>query len=342
MSFFTLPTELLIIIFKLVGAEEFRARLELLTVCKPWLRFAQMVMVENLAFSSKTMDQFPPVSESARILISENMISLSINLSDFSSSKTSRDIARRPLCIGEYVSNMKSAHDAWTSKVDNRLRDLGVLLSSCKKLRQVDLVAFTLHDPLMSNFTWPREPNLLNSSITYILSPNYVRGLTHLFIDTAGRLIEDEGGLWSRFHTCSLIAKNFHTLRVLHVRLKNICPEILNTKKYTQRPPIEELIIALNNHDMYGSPMMQGYTHRCSRKFRALDMTNQKQHLLKDLADAAFAIAPTLPRIRLLQIDQICGLSGERVRTVDCITGKSIVYKSRDDIEGETEYDLSE
>lgn len=339
MSLFTLPTELLIMIFERVGADEFRARLELLTICKSWLSLAQMVMVESLDFSSKTIDRFPPASESARSLISESMINLSINLSDFSSSGIFRDITQ-PMSVGEYVSKMKSAHDAWTSKVDERLRKLGLLLSSCKKLRRVDLVAYTMHDPLMYNFTWPRQPNLLDSSIRHILSPNLAHGLTHLFIDTAGRIIEDEGGVWSRFHTCSLIANHFRTLRVLHVRMKNICPEILNVEGYTQHPPIEELVITLNNHDMYGSPMTQGYTHRCSRKFRHLEMINQKQYLMKDLADAAFAIVPNLPRMRVLQIDQICALPGEWIRAVDCITGKRVIYKSRDDLEGETEYDL--
>jgi hypothetical protein len=122
--------------------------------------------------------------------------------------------------------------------------------------------------------------------------------------------------------------------------MKNICPEILNVEGYTQHPPIEELVITLNNHDMYGSPMTQGYTHRCSRKFRHLEMTNQKQYLMKDLADAAFAIVPNLPRMRVLQIDQICALPSEWIRAVDCITGKRVIYKSRDDLEGETEYDL--
>ena len=342
MPLFALPTELLIMIFELVGADEFRARLELLTICKSWLGLAQMVMVESLVFSSKTIDRFPPAPESARSLISESMINLSINLSDFSSSGIFRDITQRPLSVGEYVSKMKSAHDAWASKADERLRKLGLLLSSCKKLRRVDLVAYTMHDPLMFNFTWPREPNLLDSSIRHILSPNLAHGLTHLFIDTAGRIIEDEGGVWSRFHTCSLIAKHFRTLRVLHVRMKNICPEILNVEEHTQHPPIEELVITLNNHDMYGSPMTQGYTHRCSRKFRHLEMINQKQYLMKDLADAAFAIAPNLPRMRVLQIDQICALPGEWIRAVDCITGKRVIYKSRDDLEGETEYDLDD
>jgi len=314
----------------------------LLAVCKSWLSLAQVVMVESLVFSSKTIDRFPPASKSARSLISESMINLAINLSDFSSSGIFRDITQRPLSVGEYISKVKSAHDAWTSKVSECLRKPGLLLSSCKKLRRVDLVAYTMHDPLMFNFTWPREPNLLDSSIRHILSPNLARGLTHLLIDTAGRIIEDEGGVWSRFHTCSLIAKRSRTLRVLHVRMEDICPGVLNVEGYTQHPLIEELVITLDNHDMYGSPVTQGYTHRCSRKFRPLEMINQKQYLMKDLADAAFAIAPNLPRMRVLQIDQICALPGEWIRAVDCINGKRVIYKSRDDLEDETEYDLGD
>lgn len=86
--------------------------------------------------------------------------------------------------------------------------------------------------------------------------------------------------------------------------------------------------------------MTQGYTHRCSRKFRPLEMINQKQYLMEDLADAAFAIVLNLPRMRALQIDQTCALPGEWIRAVDCITGKRVIYKSRDDLEGETEHDL--
>lgn len=63
---------------------------------------------------------------------------------------------------------------------------------------------------------------------------------------------------------------------------------------------------------------------------------------MKDLADAASAIAPNLPRMRVLQIDQICALPGEWIRAVDYITGKRVIYKSRDDLEGETEYDLGD
>lgn len=85
-------------------------------------------MVESLVFSSKTIDRFPPASESARSLISESMINLSISVSDFSSSGIFRDITQHPLSVGEYVSKMKSAHDAWTSKVGERLRKLGLFI----------------------------------------------------------------------------------------------------------------------------------------------------------------------------------------------------------------------
>ena len=46
--------------------------------------------------------------------------------------------------------------------------------------------------------------------------------------------------------------------------------------------------------------------------------------------------------MRVLQIDQICALPGEWIRAVDYITGKRVIYKSRDDLEGETEYDLGD
>jgi len=60
--------------------------------------------------------------------------------------------------------------------------------------------------------------------------------------------------------------------------------------------------------------MTQGYTHRWFAQIPSSGNDNQKQYLMKDLVDAASAIVPNLPRMRVLQIDQDMRSSGEWIR----------------------------
>lgn len=76
----TLPTEILSLILKAVGSEEFSSRLEMLTVCKAWYQISQPVMLKDLTLSAATFIRFPPISPKARQLLRTHIRTLSVQV----------------------------------------------------------------------------------------------------------------------------------------------------------------------------------------------------------------------------------------------------------------------
>src|SRR5213078_4539891 len=76
----SLPPETLSAILHLVGAAEFRARLDRLLVCKSWYRIAHAVLLEEVKLSAKGLEKLSLRINRLQPLLSSRVNSLSIHL----------------------------------------------------------------------------------------------------------------------------------------------------------------------------------------------------------------------------------------------------------------------
>src|SRR5438046_1624762 len=78
-----LPTETLTAILHLVGAAEFRARLDRLLVCKAWYQIAHAVLLEDVKLSANGLEKLSLRINRLQPLLSSRVNSLSIHLVGF-------------------------------------------------------------------------------------------------------------------------------------------------------------------------------------------------------------------------------------------------------------------
>ena len=262
MGLLSLPLQLMIIIFHLVGLDEFRASPGLLTVCRAWYRIVQPLILQDLTFSAATLQSFVysayPSIQRRSELLQTHVRTVSIDVTNIRGPQK----GPRP---GERFEHVLF-HD-WCSEMGRVLRDFNPLLYNLTALTSFSLTVFHNWQPKCAksgHAYW--QPWLGSFAVTQLLNYLPTSALTSLKLDLCHSTItpRQKGA-----HICPSVAFHLPTLRHLYLRLERICPLAIMVKKRGPKLPLKSLVINLsladNHHSQHSRPctIPQGpYNHR--------------------------------------------------------------------------------
>ncbi len=152
--------------------------------------------------------------------------------------------------------------DEWTNYLNKRLT-MAVMLPDFTKLKSVSLQAFHEFDAAHS-YT-PHRDYLWNVSVASLAAKMPTYGLTTLVLDICGSSLipyDERGEQYEPTHICPVIAQ--HLVRRVRLRMRNICPDILQLSPDDGALRIETLVINLSLQDTDGRTMSARYARNCS------------------------------------------------------------------------------
>ncbi len=243
MSIQALPTEILALVLRFVGAEQFRASLDRLTVSKQWYRIAQSVLVEgttDFKLSGRNLHKFPPSLSWMRNVLKSRLVRLHVHFTGIDA--TESHLTSSP------QDDPWDPHHAWRDRLSDRLVIVSDFASQCRELRSLHLTA----GRVLAGSTF-----LGTLSIDRLLTATST-SLAELVINTANASFEGQG------HVCATIARRIPTLRRLDLFLSKICQAVLTFGPNTDLKsfPLQEVTIRSSHQDPATGSMY--YTRPCS------------------------------------------------------------------------------
>lgn len=280
-----LPLEILVTILRLVGSDSLRKQEACcLLVSKWWYELAESILLEDLALHANQLHGIPSAS-----------------------------LTLLKKCLRRLKINLKPVSDQQVDKLDTDFNDvLSSILPYCTQLKTFTLFAngyFSTERPLESYTDYLKE-----CSLGHILKVLPFSILSDLTIDTSGSEIQDKE------HLCSQIALRIPSLRSLQLRMRCICPHVLEFDKSSK---IESMIINLSLKEDH--LLNAGFSLHCTEAISAYDLNDK-------MVTAATEIATGLSNIRMLRI--LCHKHpGLEMVTTDCINGSQMLLADMDDCE---------
>ncbi|KFH44943.1 hypothetical protein ACRE_042420 [Hapsidospora chrysogenum ATCC 11550] len=251
MSLLRLPPETLVQIFDEIGSSFFREDLDRLTVCKQWFEFALPTFYKCITLSRETLRS---------LIASGGIIGTPSHPPPLSDSLETLDIELRgyyQLCTSsprEYLRLSNSSDGAttapnevprqdpletWQRDLNSDLSQLAVVAQQSPRLRTLRIRAWSSRSLLDSPEYYLQLP-----TIQTFLS---VDNLSVLALDLSGSFLDSSGQQGDGRHICPAIGAVLCTLRTLHLRMRNICPDVLKP-----RDPISSLrlgVVVVNLSD---------------------------------------------------------------------------------------------
>ncbi len=204
---------------------------------------------------------------------------------------------------------------AWTTELDTDLLHIAAIIQQSQKLRTLRIQATSELHPLLTHLL-DRRDYLFQSTIRALLSAS---NLTSLELDLCGtRFIPQQSQEHvEESHICTTIAALLTTLRCLRLRMRSLCPDILQPGQHSVNLRLNEVLInlSLNNE----SPLIISAAHatRCGsssqRGFLRLkaNMKKQSQLLVAQMA------APKIVRI-------LTYAPNREMKAFDVLTGRNV------------------
>ncbi|CAM1501084.1 Fc.00g102460.m01.CDS01 [Cosmosporella sp. VM-42] len=280
MSLLRLSPELLLHILSYLGAEFFRQDVRRLTISKRWYVTAWPMILQDLRLSVSSFRPFVIFSKQKgmRDAIQRHVAAVEIGLTGFDGWQSAEVDA------GETESTPRTSYfdmvNQWTSRMNDSLADVAVILQRCDKLRTLRLEArLEYHDPSV---------NMLDRAYVMVQPLAWLvdgRHLTSLELDTAGTSLLQPEDTPSGIHLCNAVSSLLPTLRRLRCRMRTICGGALAVPEGDTPLNLEEVIINLSLSGLLSRATSYRYTTRCRvchgdsfSQFRK-DMENQATKL---------------------------------------------------------------
>ncbi|RSL69575.1 hypothetical protein CEP53_002204 [Fusarium sp. AF-6] len=300
MSLLQFPTEVLLLILRLLGAAFFRDDIRRLMVSKLWYELARPILLEDLVFSEQSLQKFLNLDMSS--LVHQHTRTVNFALDGV---QDDRGVATASRHKQQYILAQ------WVANVGEDLISLASILQDCKNLRSVELKPGPkwLVTWVMSR-TW-FLPNALISLLN-------VGHLTCLEFDTISTGIggpsRGTGGPSYRetFHLCDNINALLPTLRRLRCRMRKICPRVLIPPGDDTLSNLEEVIINLNLNDPNRRTPLQ-HSHRCG-----IFESGSPRRWITDMEAGAKELVKRMTTPRVVRILS-CPRSGDEMESFDAI-----------------------
>ncbi|KAK3077359.1 hypothetical protein LTS18_010486 [Coniosporium uncinatum] len=317
MPLLNLPSELLLDIFRFVGATFFQDNISCLTICKRWHDLASEILTSEVQLTHCNIFRFPPRCSRINALLHANLTSISIRfvgLGNVPLDQLSGDASQEDLAL-------KLKHH------------LEALATGLIKYRSLSTLCFQVIDEISdSSYGIPMVEYVQRSPLEALLSAPTHLGLTTLVLDTAGCEKEDGD------HLCPLVARKLSTLRTLRVTLRHMCDELLRPDSSMSGLPLRELLL----------DFVLPVRDKASGKLRSLFPTfpciktrfGRRDGLEEQMLAAAKALLERAPRaesvmIRTMRheymgfgVDQTSqGFESLKMVTVNCLSGERVEVK---------------
>ncbi|UPK92912.1 hypothetical protein LCI18_003847 [Fusarium solani-melongenae] len=243
MNLLHLPTEVLLLVLRLLGPEFFRHNTRRLMVSKWWYDLAMQILLRDLEFTAKSLPKFLRADMSSLVHQYTRTVNIAFD-----------GVQDRKAVLSATQEARERMVSDWTTNVANDLTSLASILKDCGNLRSLKL------EPRPR---WRSRSVFLRTwfSSDALVSLLSVAHLTCLEFDAVCTGI---GGVSSRpgSHICEDISALLPTLRRFRCRMRNICPSILKPPGEGTISKLEEVIINLNLGDLsLQSPLQHSY--RC-------------------------------------------------------------------------------
>lgn len=347
MALLDLAPELLTLIFHHLGAVELRTSVTYLLISKAWYRAALPVYLSGLQFStlylsSRDLERLPPVDAPLSSLIHSTTTRLSVRLVGH----PSRQIAKRPWHVEEESHDEESDTEdqdddwrttgpnlerpdggrityswlweehkllAWRKRINIKLAELATWLLALKDLEELSFEASSEYGGTLG----PRWDYFIKEPIMSLLAglPN---GLKYLTLDTCGSTITTSMHDRSPAHVCPLIAKRLHELQHVRLRMRHICPQVLETSDGSStRSRLQSLVIRLS---IPFFPPAIYETHNGKTELDAQACAARYAPLRKSMVAAGRKFAKATPSLKMMRVSyRDPGHSGINLMVADCV-----------------------
>ena len=186
--------------------------------------------------------------------------------------------------------------EEWASLINEKLVGLGAMLSNSKRLEEFSLEASSEVDGEKG----PRWDYLHDSTIRSLIS-NLPSSLNNLTLDMCGSRAVAADRDRSTIHICPLIANRLHDLRHVRLRMRCICPQVLETSSY--KPDVESslktLVIKLS---LPRFPEAVNEVHDGHTEFDAKSCVVTAIPLHKRMIAAGAAFTKSVPGLSMMRI----------------------------------------
>ncbi|KAG6198231.1 hypothetical protein E4U35_007145 [Claviceps purpurea] len=241
-----LPPETLKQIFDYVGSSFFQEDTTRLTVCKRWFEFARVACYQNVTFSLETLHAFMSSEILKRPgLFRDTIETLTLNLGVYQApvhaAGPSR-LARKDTLYStiQHRSVRDSRNQTWRESLDKDLGNLATIIQPARRLYFLHIQ--TYGSPKPDPFDGP-EDYLPLCSIQATLS---VEHLKVLVLDLPGGVLTPSEDQEENCHICPTIGALLHKLHYLHLRMRSICPEVLNPQNSKENLHLRGVVINLS------------------------------------------------------------------------------------------------
>ena len=303
-----LPLEVLHLILGFVGPSQLQQQEACtLTVSRWWYNVAKPIVLEELSLTSNQLILLPQYMYEDVTRFTRR-VTLHIH-----------SVEDQPNRENPHSDIEEQKEAKWERALVNHLEKFSVLLLRCAGLNNFTFQAhshFDPRDPLA-----PRQEYLSTWSPAGLIDNLPTSKLTELVIDTCGSEIADN------IHVCPHAVRQIPRLRSVRIRMRRICPEILDIDQTTEDPTkssnIESLIFNLSLIEP--DRLSAGFSHHCTEGRRGWE-------LFDDMVTAGSEAAKRLPSIKVLRV--LCHKHpSQEIVVRDCITGTKTI------LPGEGEWD---
>ena len=260
MSFNSLPSEILRLIAENVGAQNLRASCQYLLISKQWYYAALPVFFSGLKvsrLSSHDLERFPSRNTPLSNYITEKSKRIAIRLVGHPSKQTSQLPWIRPqgaeaeddtddeaddksgwdywMTTGPKAANSLEGgrksyvwyteeHQLrpWTKRINQKLSGFAAMLPAFENLKELTLEVSSEDDPALG----PRWNYLLGSTLKNFVQALPI-GLRNFTLDTCGSDFALSRNERRPVHICPLIARRLTGFERVRIRMRHICPQIL-------------------------------------------------------------------------------------------------------------------
>jgi hypothetical protein len=318
MSLLRLPPETLVQIFDQVGSSFFREDLGRLTICKQWFEFALPACFKCVTLSQETLRRLITSGVTKR----PSPLNYSLETLDLELRGYQADISTSQFQENTHESNAltttvssealgENPVRSWRQVLDSDLAQLATIARQSRMLRTLRIRA------------WSSPPaNTLGYLMNYLPLPTIqgflsLENLSVLVLDLSVGFLSSPGEQENGHHICPSIAALLPTLRILHLRMHSICPDVLKPQGPENNLRLSELVINLSLTTNQPGITSAAHSKRCGGVGGLL-------HLISDIREQTAALAARMGSPRIVRI-LTHSLPLFEIQSFDVLTGKMMV-----------------
>ena len=307
MSLLRLPAEILRQIFDEIGSSFFYEDLGRLTVCKKWFNFAVPMCFKCITLSQEMLRRL--VTSGVAIKpspLKDSLETLDLELKGYIPCYAQESISWKAIAQNE--ASEDSSVRTWMEALYFDLAQLAIVAQQSHKLRKLCIRAqISLSQEA---FDLP-EDYLSLPTMQALLS---VESLNVLVLDLSGSSFVSSEQQGNDSHICPVIGTLLRTLRCLHLRMRSVCPDILEPRGNNNCLHLS--VVAINLSLMTTLPeILQGtHANRCGSGPGGLpqlkaEMVEQAEILANQMASPKIIriLTQTLPDFEMLSLDVLTG-----------------------------------